>query len=173
MTNYSKENIKKYALNYLNRYASSKKNLKNVLLRKIKKFNNNEKEIKIHIKNILDELQKENIINDEKFANSIAFNYAQTGKSKKFIKFKLLQKGINIDDINNALQNLEEENPDFEIQSAIHFARKKKLGKFGNSLNKKRIYQKWLELALLMIQSKKLFIKLNCIKIIIYNIQNI
>ena len=48
MTNYSKENIKKYALNYLNRYASSKKNLKNVLLRKIKKFNNNEKEIKIH-----------------------------------------------------------------------------------------------------------------------------
>ena len=137
MTNYSKENIKKYALNYLNRYASSKKNLKNVLLRKIKKFNNNEKEIKIHIKNILDELQKENIINDEKFANSIAFNYAQTGKSKKFIKFKLLQKGINIDDINNALQNLEEENPDFEIQSAIHFARKKKLGKFGNSLNKK------------------------------------
>ena len=138
MTNYSKENIKKYALNYLNRYASSKKNLKNVLLRKIKKFNNNEKEIKIHIKNILDELQKENIINDEKFANSIAFNYAQTGKSKKFIKFKLLQKGINIDDINNALQNLEEENPDFEIQSAIHFARKKKLGKFGNSLNKKK-----------------------------------
>ena len=107
MTNYSKENIKKYALNYLNRYASSKKNLKNILLRKIKKFNNNEKEIKIHIKNILDELQKENIINDEKFANSIAFNYAQTGKSKKFIKFKLLQKGINIDDINNALQNLE------------------------------------------------------------------
>ena len=137
MTNYSKENIKKYALNYLNRYASSKKNLKNILLRKSKKFNNNEKEMKIHIKNILDELQKENIINDERFANSIAFNYAQTGKSKKFITFKLLQKGINIDDINNALQNLEEENPDFEIQSAINFARKKKLGKFGNSLNKK------------------------------------
>ncbi len=137
MTNYSKENIKKYALNYLNRYASSKKNLKNILLRKSKKFNNNEKEMKIHIKNILDELQKENIINDERFANSIAFNYAQTGKSKKFIKFKLLQKGINIDDINNALKNLEEENPDFEIQSAINFARKKKLGKFGNSLNKK------------------------------------
>ena len=44
MTTFSKENLKKYALNYLNRYASSKKNLELILLRKVKKLRVEEKD---------------------------------------------------------------------------------------------------------------------------------
>ena len=44
MTIINKEILKKYALNYIEKYNSSKKNLKYVLLRKVKKniINNNE-----------------------------------------------------------------------------------------------------------------------------------
>ena len=134
----NKDNLKKYALNYLNRYASSKKNLEIRLWRKIKKnepYNTNYKSI---IRNILEEFEKEGIINDEKFANSIAFNGFRIGKSKMYIKYNLIKKGVGTDDINNAIKKLEEEIPDFEIQTAISFAKKKKLGKYGESINKEK-----------------------------------
>ena len=133
MANISKEILKKYALNYLNRYASSKKNLEFFLKRKISKFTNDQYMYKSYIKDILSELEKHNIINDESFANSVAFNYARIGKSKKFIKYNLIKKGINSNDIQNAIKKLEDEIPDFEIKSAINFAKKKKLGRFGKS----------------------------------------
>ena len=134
----NKDILKKYALNYLNRYASSKKNLEIYLWRKIKKsgiFNEN---FKSDIKNIIQELEKLKIINDEDFANSIAFNSARNGKSKKLIKYNLIKKGIEENDINNALNKLEEEIPDYETQSAINFAKKKKLGKYGQFIDQKK-----------------------------------
>ena len=103
MTTFSKEDIKKYALNYLNRYASSKKNLKFILLRKIKKLNVKERDYEAYIKDILRELEDKNIISDENLANSIAYNYARNGKSIKLIKYHLMKKGINSKDINESL----------------------------------------------------------------------
>ena len=73
MTTFSKEIIRKYALNYLNRYASSKRNLELILLRKVKKLGLREKEYESFIKDILKELEYKKIINDENLANSIAF----------------------------------------------------------------------------------------------------
>ena len=71
-------------------------------------------------------------------ANSIAFTYARNGKSKKIIKYHLIKKGIKSKDINNALEKLEDEIPDFEYESAMIFAKKKKLGKFGKLYNKEK-----------------------------------
>ena len=56
----NKENLKKYALNYLNRYATSKKNLEIILLRKIKKIDRKEEELKLHIISIINELENLN-----------------------------------------------------------------------------------------------------------------
>ena len=138
MTTFSKEIIRKYALNYLNRYASSKRNLELILLRKVKKLGLREKEYESFIKDILKELEYKKIINDENLANSMAFTYARNGKSKINIKYYLIKKGINSKDINNALEKLEEEIPDFEYESAMIFAKKRKLGKFGKSNNKEK-----------------------------------
>ena len=134
----NKDVLKKYALNYLNKYASSKKNLEIYLWRKIKKSGIFNKNFKSDIKDIIQELEKLKIINDEDFANSIAFNGARNGKSKKYIKYNLIKKGIKKDDINNALNKLEEEIPDYETQSAINFAKKKKLGKYGQFIDQKK-----------------------------------
>ncbi len=140
----NKDNLKKYALNYLNRYASSKKNLVIILSRKIKKqypLNTNFKSI---ISKIINDLENDNIINDLKFASSIAYNDMRIGKSKKFIKYHLIRKGIKNDDIIKVLQNLEDEFPEFEMESAIKFAKKKKLGKYGNSENIKKDLSKMI-----------------------------
>jgi len=138
MKTFSKENIKKYALSYLNRYASSRKNLELILLRKVKKLGLIKKDYESYIKIILKELEDKKIINDENLANSIAFNYSRKGKSKKLIKYHLIKRGINSEDINSALEKLEDEIPDFEYEAAINFAKKKKLGKFGKSNNKQK-----------------------------------
>ena len=71
MKTFSKENIKKYALSYLNRYASSRKNLELILLRKVKKLGVIKKDYESYIKIILKELEDKKIINDESLANSI------------------------------------------------------------------------------------------------------
>ena len=140
----NKDNLKKYALNYLNRYASSKKNLVKILSRKLIKSDCYNQDNKINIKNIILELERDGILNDENFANSVAFSGARIGKSKRLIKYNLLKKGISNYDINNALNKLENEIPDYETQSAINFARKKKLGKFGNSKDKNKDLAKML-----------------------------
>ena len=69
MTIINKEILKKYALNYIEKYNSSKKNLKYVLLRKVKKniINNNEniKKYELDIIEIIKELEDQKIINDD------------------------------------------------------------------------------------------------------------
>ncbi|MBG76417.1 MAG: hypothetical protein CMI98_00875 [Pelagibacteraceae bacterium] len=140
----NKDNLKKYALNYLNRYASSKKNLVMILSRKIKKQYPLDKKFKFIISRIINDLESDNILNDLKFANSIAYNDLRIGKSKRFIQYHLIRKGIKNDDIRTVLENLEEEFPEFEMESAMKFAKKKKLGKYGNSENVKKDLSKMI-----------------------------
>ncbi|MBI29157.1 MAG: Regulatory protein RecX [Alphaproteobacteria bacterium MarineAlpha5_Bin11] len=138
----NKENLKKYALNYLKRYASSKKNLERKLLNRVIKNNYKKSGInqnyESYIKEILEDLEKNKIINDEDFANSKIFNYIRMGKSKKLIEYNLLQKGVDKKDIINAFEKIESDTPNLEIDSAINFAKKKKLGQYGDYDNKKK-----------------------------------
>lgn len=136
----NREDLKKYAINYLKRYNSSKNNLIKILNRKLYKFGIKDsitiKKYRIDIIDIVDNLEKNNIINDENFANSKAYNYINMGKSLKFIKFNLIKKGIEKNNIDKAIKKLTETIPDLEMQGAINFARKKKLGKYGNKEKK-------------------------------------
>ena len=139
MTTIYKEELKKYALNYIKRYATSKKNLYQVLQRKVYKIGEKDKEKnKKIILDIINILEEKNIINDEEFANSKAYNYMNRGKSIRSIKFNLLKKGVDKETANNAIKKLEDSIPDLEIKSAENFARKKKLGVFGNFGNKQK-----------------------------------
>jgi len=135
MTNINKQNLEKYALNYLKRYASSKKNLKIILNRKIKKFGSKKLEdieqYKNDINDIIDNLERKNILNDEIFANSKIYNYANLGKSKKAMEYNLIKKGIDKKEIQKVINNMENDIPDLELRSAEIFARKRKLGKYS------------------------------------------
>tara|TARA_Y100001970_G_C14038748_1_gene752514 strand:+ start:267 stop:761 length:495 start_codon:yes stop_codon:yes gene_type:complete len=146
MTILNKEYIKKYALEYLKRYDTSKKNLINVLKRRIYKFNvreeKNKKNLFRIINEVVDDLEMNKVINDDNYADSKIHSYLTMGKSIRLIRYNLLKKGLSSENINNVITKLKESAPDLEIQSAHTFARKKKLGKYGNFKNKEKDFAK-------------------------------
>ena len=130
----------KYAIDYLSKYDSSKNNLINVIKRKIFKLNLNgfEKNILIsNIDNIIIKLEKNNLINDERYSfNKIIF-FANQGKSKNYIIQYLYSKGIEKKLIEKQLINFEEQNSNWEEEAAIIFVKKKFLKNSKISYEKK------------------------------------
>ena len=138
----NKKLMMKYAVNYLSRYNSSKKNLERLLKRKIMRLKDTSTEEKVvlnkYILEILNELESKNIINDKEFVISKINNFFTQGKSKNFIILSLLKKGLIKELIEDSLQKFELDNPEWELNSAQIFAKKKRLGKYGKQINKEK-----------------------------------
>lgn len=134
--------LKKYALSYLSKYDSTKKNLERILTNKVMRMKKIEKNEKNHLFKIINQivisLESKNIINEENFSlNKITSLYRQ-GKSETFIKNTLIKKKVDKKIINKTLIDFEKNNPNWKIESAKKFANKKKLGRFGDIQNKEK-----------------------------------
>ena len=116
--------LMKYAIGYLSKYSSSKKNLERILKKRIRLMKIEKKE-KFILYNSIDQvmlnLGKNKFIDDNNYAISKIRLFAMQGKSKFFIKSYLIQKGIEKDILNNSLVQFEEENPEWEKKSAKIF----------------------------------------------------
>ena len=126
----------KYAINYLSKYSSSKKNLERILKNKIRRINIERKEKFILYKSIpevLKKLEKNNFINDYNYATSKVNTLISNGKSKIFIKNYLFKKEIDEKLSSNIFTELDEEDSNWEIKSARTFARKKNFQKNNNN----------------------------------------
>ena len=136
----NQEKLQKYAIDYLSKYDSSKKNLADVIKKKIFRLNiSSQEKSKLinHIDNILSNLEKNNLINDERYCNSKIESLSLRGKSKSFIFNYLLKKGVDKFKIQNNLNTFEKNNSNWELTSAKIFARKKKIIESKNSYEKK------------------------------------
>ena len=124
--------LKKYAVTYVSKYESTKKNLEKVLKNKIiriKDIKKNEKFVLYKsIFKIIEELESKQIISDKRYTDTKILSLASQGKSKNFITSYLLHKGIEKNLINNTFKDFELHNPDWEFESAKIFVRKKILG---------------------------------------------
>ena len=137
----NEEKLIKYAVDYLSKYDSSKNNLLKVLKRKIFRLTVTgiEKNKLINsLQNIIEKLEKNNLINDERYTLSKILSLSRSAKSKNFIIKYLINKGISKVEIQNSLNNFKNNNDNWEYNSAQLFARKKKL------LDSKDSYQKKL-----------------------------
>ena len=131
----------KYAINYLSKYSSSKKNLERILKNKIRRTNIEKKEKFILYKSIpevLKKLEKNNFINDYNYATSKVNIFISNGKSKIFIKNYLYKKGIDEKLSSEIFAELNEKDSNWEIKSARIFARKKNFQK-NNKNNEKNL----------------------------------
>ena len=129
----------KYAVDYLSKYDSSKVNLVNVLKRKILRLKtpNFEKRKLINIvESIIIKLEKNNFINDDRYSSTKILSLSNSGKSKNFIFNYLIKKGVNKTQIQNNLNLMQQDNDNWELNSAKIFAKKKKL------LEKDQSYEK-------------------------------
>ena len=129
----------KYAIDYLSKFNSSKKNLEKIIRNKIMRLNI-EKKDKIILYNsipkIILKLESNKLIDDNLYAISKVRALIQYGKSKLFIKNYLLQKGVEKLIIANSFEEYESQNPNWEIDSAKTFIRKKNLNKSSENYHK-------------------------------------
>ncbi len=129
----------KYAVDYLSKYDSSKINLINILKRKILrlKITNYEKRKLINIiESIIIKLEKNKFIDDDRYSSTKILSLSNSGKSKNFIFNYLIKKGVNKSQIENNLNLVQQDNENWELNSAKIFAKKKKL------LEKNQSYEK-------------------------------
>ena len=137
----NKDKLLKYAIYYLSKYSSSKKNLEFILKKKIRRLSD-EKKIRFHLYNeiqiIIEKLEKLNLINDQVFVESKIQSLQYQAKSKNYIKQYLLQKGIDKQLIEEQISLFYENNRNLEKENALKFAKKR------NLLDNDQDYQKKL-----------------------------
>lgn len=127
----TKQRLRNIALYYLERFESSEDNLRAVLRRRIDKYSFYDKEYNptdayAWADEVVAECLKQNFVNDERFAEFKINSYLNAGKPKRYIEQKLKQKGINEATISRLFENTEYS----EYETALNFARKKRIGKF-------------------------------------------
>ena len=136
-----KDKLLKYAIYYLSKYSSSKKNLEFILKKKIRRLSD-EKKIRFHLYNeiqiIIEKLENLNLINDQVFVESKIQSLQYQAKSKNYIKQYLLQKGIDKQLIEEQITLFYENNKNLEKENALKFAKKR------NLLDNDQDYQKKL-----------------------------
>ena len=137
----NKDKLLKYAIYYLSKYSSSKKNLEFILKKKIRRLSD-EKKIRFQLYNeiqiIIEKLEKLNLINDQVFVESKIQSLQYQAKSKNYIKQYLIQKGIDKQLIEDQISLFYENNKNLEKENAIKFAKKR------NLINNDQDYQKKL-----------------------------
>ena len=126
----NKEKLLKYAIYYLSKYSSSKKNLEYILKKKIRRISD-EKKIRFQlykeIKIIIDKLEQLKLINDTIYAESKINALLNQVKSKNYIKQYLIRKGVRSEVADEQISLFYEKNQNLEKENALKFAKKRNL----------------------------------------------
>ena len=125
------QRLKNIALYYLKRFESSVANLRSVLQRRVNDYAYQNKEFDRGeayqwIEDILADFQRYGYLNDSRYAEIKIKDYMSAGKSVRYIKGKMREKGID-EEILSAL--LEDQEYD-EFEAALKLAKKKHIGPF-------------------------------------------
>ena len=137
----NKDKLLKYAIYYLSKYSSSKKNLEYILKKKIRRISD-EKKIRFQlykeIKIIIHKLEQLKLINDANYAESKINALLNQVKSKNYIKQYLIRKGVSSEIADEQIALSYEKNQNLEKENALKFAKKR------NLINDKKDYEKKL-----------------------------
>ena len=126
--------LEKAALHYLERYASSRANLRRVLMGKVERsarFHGTDREAGAKaVEQLLDRLARAGYLDDAAYARGRAISLHRAGHGAQAIRMKLRQKGVDEDTCWAALESLEEEAEAPELAAALRYARKRRLGPY-------------------------------------------
>jgi regulatory protein len=128
------EYLEKAALSYLERYASSRANLRRVLLGKVERsarWHGTDRDAGARqVEALLDRLARAGYLDDDAYARGRAVTLHRAGHAQAAIRMKLLQKGVERDAAERALQALDEEAEAPDLAAALRYARKRRLGPY-------------------------------------------
>lgn len=135
----TRQYLENAALYYLQRFSTSAENLKNVLRRKIEKscafHKTPPEEFYAAVDDMIARYTSAGLLNDPLFACAKTATLRRQGQSRRAIEAKLRQKGLAKEDIQTALSDVDKSDS-AELDAAIVFARRKKLGQGRRELQK-------------------------------------
>ena len=143
------EEMRKFSLSYLEKYAPSKQRLKTYLLKKYLNktaLNIKKQDIMGLIDIVLSDLEKTKFISDKFYSETKAKNLIQRGSSINKIRNYLISKGINDKYIKETILKINENNEDQDFFSAIKICKKKRIGPSRTEDNRALFYKKDISL---------------------------
>ncbi len=137
--------IKKFAYAYLEKYSSSKQQLRIYLFKKFLKKNNNmlnKKELFNLIDSILQSLEDQKLINDRYYSDSKAKAFLRKGYSLNKIRYSLIKKGIDEKFVKMSISNIKSNETDPDFFSAIKLCKRRRIGPCREEGNRPLFYKK-------------------------------
>ena len=143
------DEMRDFALAYVEKYAPSKQQLKTYLLKKYLRTsvpNVKKQDVNNLIDIVLSDLEKSKFVNDKFYSESKAKSMIQRGSSINKIRNYLIGKGINDKFINETVSKIEDNNSDQDFFSAIKICKKKRIGPARTEDNRPLFYKKDISL---------------------------
>ena len=143
------DEMRNFALVYVEKYAPSKQQLRTYLLKKYLKLsvpNVKKQDVTNLIDIVLSDLEKNKFINDKFYSESKAKSMIQRGSSINKIRNYLIGKGVNDEFIKDTVNKINEDNSDQDFFSAIKICKKKRIGPARIDDNRPLFYKKDISL---------------------------
>ena len=143
------DEMRDFALTYVEKYAPSKQQLKTYLLKKYLRTsvrNVKKQDVNNLIDIVLSDLEKSKFVNDKFYSDSKAKSMIQRGSSINKIRNYLISKGINNKFINETVSKIEDNNSDQDFFYAIKICKKKRIGPARTEDNRPLFYKKDISL---------------------------
>ena len=143
------DEIRNFALAYVDKYAPSKQQLRTYLLKKYLKLsvpNIKKQDVTNLIDLVLSDLEKSKFINDKFYSESKAKSMIRRGSSINKIRNYLIGKGVKDQFIKDTVNKINENNSDQDFFSAIKICKKKRIGPARTEDNRSLFYKKDISL---------------------------
>ena len=138
-------NLKDLAYSYLEKYSPSKQQLKVHLLKKYLtkiKGTKSKQEVSMIIDEIVMNLEKNKIINDELYSDSKARMFLRRGYSLNKINQSLRSKGIENKYIKQSIDKIKEDEIEPDFVSALKLCKRRRIGPLRPEANRELFYKK-------------------------------
>ena len=138
-------NLKDLAYSYLEKYNPSKQQLKVYLLKKYLlkiKGSKSKKEVTSIIDEIISNLEKNKVLNDEMYSDSKARMFLRRGYSLNKINQSLRNKGIEDKYVKQSIEKIKEDQIEPDFVSALKLCKRRRIGPLRPGDNRELFYKK-------------------------------
>ena len=139
------EEVRNFAHAYLEKYSSSKQQLRTYLLKRIlkkpKQIKNNSELLNL-IDIVISDLESKKFLNDGFYSDIKSKAYLKKGFSLNKIRHTLIKKGINAKYITESISKIKNNESDPDFFSAIKLCKKRRIGAIREEGNRKIFYKK-------------------------------
>ena len=139
------DEIRNYAHSYLEKYSSSKQQLKTYLFKKLikkKQKISSKKEIFNLIDSVISSLVDQKLLSDKYYSDAKSKAFLRRGYSLNKIRYSLIKRGIDQKYIKASISKIKENESDPDFFSAIKLCKRRRIGPNREENNRSLFYKK-------------------------------